>query len=259
VIDLHCHLLPGIDDGARDIETSVAMARAAVDGGVEAIVATPHVSGTYQNDPNSFPAMRDQVQAAIDEAGVPLRVHTGAEIAMTWFESLDDDALKSCALGGGRYVLLEPPLNGPAPFLDRMVVDLGSRGYNALIAHPERIAWFQKNVGRLEALVDKGAICSITAGSIRGQFGGHVKKFTLELFKRGLVHNIASDAHDAQRRSPALGPVLERATEDVDGLDEWLEWMTVDVPRAIVGGELVQGDPPALAPKGGLMRRLRRR
>src|SRR5258705_770526 len=90
VIDIHCHLLPGIDDGAPDIGASVAMARAAVAGGVEAIVATPHVSGGYPNDPRAFAVLRDQVQAAIDQAGVPLRVHRGAEISMTELESLDD-------------------------------------------------------------------------------------------------------------------------------------------------------------------------
>jgi protein-tyrosine phosphatase len=99
----------------------------------------------------------------------------------------------------------------------------------------------------------------VTAGSITGQFGGPVKKFTLELFRRGLVHNIASDAHDAKRRSPALRPVLEAATATLPGLDEWLEWMTVEVPGAIVRGEDIVGEPPRIEPSGGILRRFRRR
>jgi protein-tyrosine phosphatase len=259
VIDLHCHLLPGIDDGAPDLAASVAMARAAVDGGVEAIVATPHVSGAFPNDPRTFTALRDQVQAALDDGGVPLRVHTGAEIAVTRLDSLDDEALGRCAIGDGRYLLLEPPLNAPAPFLEQLTIAIARRGFRILLAHPERIAWFQRDVERLQALVENGAVCSVTAGSITGQFGGPVKKFTLELFRRGLVHNIASDAHDARRRSPALRPALEAAAATLPGLDEWLDWMTVDVPSAIVRGEDVAGEPPRIEPSGGILRRFLRR
>src|SRR4051794_17577162 len=107
MIDLHSHLLPGIDDGARDLSDSLAMARVAVDGGVEQIVATPHVSGTYQNDPLGFAERVAAVQAALDDAGVPLRVHTGAEISHSMFHDLSEDALRACALGGGKWLLLE--------------------------------------------------------------------------------------------------------------------------------------------------------
>jgi protein-tyrosine phosphatase len=258
VIDLHCHLLPGIDDGAPDLAASLAMARAAVDGGVEAIVATPHVSGNFPNDPRTFAALCERVQSALDDAAVPLRVHTGAEIAVTRLESLDDEALGRCALGAGRYLLLEPPLHGPAPFLEPMTDYLERQGFRILLAHPERIPWFHADVARLQKLVDKGAVCSVTADSISGRFGGPVKKFTLELFRRGLVHNIASDAHDARRRSPALRPALEAAAAALPGLDQWLDWMTVEVPRAIVSGDPVAGEPPRIEPPGGLLRRFRR-
>src|SRR5436190_6131254 len=124
VIDLHSHLLPGIDDGAPDLSASVAMGRAAVAGGVDAIVATPHVSGRYQNDPLTFADRVAAVQAALDEAGVPLRVHHGAEVSHSMFHDLSEQALRACALGGGNWLLLEPPYTGPAPFIDRMVYDL---------------------------------------------------------------------------------------------------------------------------------------
>jgi len=259
VIDLHCHLLPGIDDGAPDLEASLAMARAAVEGGVEAIVATPHVSWTYPNDPATFAARVAQVQEALDGAGIPLRVHSGAEIASSMFHDIDDDALRACALGGGRYVLLEPPLVGPAPFIERMVFELGLKGFSVVLAHPERVQAFQQNIDMVEALVDHGAVCSVTAMSAAGRFGGAVKKVTGELLRRGLVHNLASDAHDADFRSPALQPQLERAAAEFPGLEDWLEWMTVDVPQAIVSGDLVDGEPPRLEGRRGLLGRLRRR
>lgn len=258
MIDLHCHLLPGIDDGAPDMDASVAMARVAVEGGVEAIVATPHVSGTYPNDPLTLAARRDEVQAALDDAGVALRVHTGAEISHSMFHDLSDAALAACALGGGKYLLLEPPYTGPAPFIDRMVYELQLKGFGIVLAHPERIGAFQRNIELLEKLVDQGALCSVTAASVSGQFGGPVKRFAQAMFARGLVHNLASDAHDAVHRSPALRAELERAVAELPALEESLEWLCTEVPQAILAGEPVKGMAPMIEPKRGLLGRFRR-
>jgi protein-tyrosine phosphatase len=258
VIDLHCHLLPGVDDGAADIDASIAMARVAVEGGVEAIVATPHVSGTYRTDPASLGRRCAEVQQALDGAGVPLRVHTGAEIASSMFHDLGDDGLRACALGGGPYLLLEAPYTGPAPFMDRMVYDLQLKGFQILLAHPERIGAFQRNIDVLEQLVNQGVLCSVTAGSVSGQFGGSVKRFTQEMFARGLVHNLASDAHDAVHRSPALRPALDKAVAELPELEDSLDWLTVEVPRAILAGESIKGFPPVIEAKRGLFSRLRR-
>ena len=259
VIDLHCHLLPGIDDGSRDLQESVDMARAAVDGGVEAIVATPHVSGTYPNDPATFRSLAAQVQGAIDEAGVPLHVYSGAELSIHGYHDLPPDGLAHCGLGDGNYVLLEAPLSGPAPFIDRLVLDIGRKGMRVVLAHPERIAAFHKNIGLLEKLVDGGALTSVTAASLTGQFGSAPKRFAQEMFARGLVHNLASDAHDAHHRGPALRPTLDRAIAEMPDLAEWVDWLTVDVPRAVVDGRALEGEPPRIEPRRGLLGRLRRR
>lgn len=259
MIDLHCHLLPGIDDGSPDIEASVAMARAAYEGGVEAIVATPHVSGTYANDPSGFPALVAQVQDAIDAAGTPLRVHKGAELSIHGYQALRDGGLEACTLGDGNYILLEAPLSGPAPFIERIVSDIGARGLRVLIAHPERIAAFHTDIALLERLVDGGAVTSVTAGSLTGRFGGTVKRFAQDLFARGLVHNLASDAHDARHRGPDLGPQVEAAATELPQLPDHLEWLTVEVPRAIVAGAAIDRPAPRIEPKRGLLGRLRRR
>ena len=187
------------------------MGRAAVAGGVKTIVATPHVNARYQNDPTLFGGLVSQVQAALDEAGVPLRVRVGAELSHAMIPELSEEALTASTLGGGGFILFEPPLTGPVPFIDRMVGDLQERGYKILIAHPERIAAFERKPKVVEQLVEQGCVTSVTAGSVGGQFGGTVKRFTHELFARGLVHNLASDAHDADVRSPALRPALEAA------------------------------------------------
>ena len=259
MIDLHCHLVPGIDDGAPDVEASLAMARVGVEGGVEAIVATPHVSGTYPNDPSTFAERVAQVQAALDDAGVALRVHKGAEISHAMLHDLSDDDLRACTLGDGDYILLEPPLGGPAPFIDRMASDLQMKGFKILIAHPERISAFHRKIEVVEELVANGCCTSVTAGSVAGQFGGTVKRFTQELFARGLVHNIASDAHDAEYRSPGLRPMLDAAVADMPELEGWLDYLTLDVPKAILAGETPRGTPPMIEPKRGLLDRLLRR
>jgi protein-tyrosine phosphatase len=258
VIDLHCHLLPGIDDGPPDLAASIAMARAAVDGGVEAIVATPHVSAGYPNDPGTLAQRCADVQRALDEAGVALRVHTGAEISYAMVSALGDQALRASALGGGTYLLLEPPYTAPVPFIERTVGQLQAKGFGVVLAHPERIAAFRRDIEVLETLVDRGALCSVTAGSVSGQFGGAVKRFAQELFERGLVHNLASDAHDAARRSPALGPVLDRALAELPELEDALDLLTVEVPRAILAGERIDRQAPVIEPKRGLLARFRR-
>ena len=259
MIDLHSHLLPGIDDGAADLAGSVAMGRAAVDGGVDQIVATPHVSGTYPNDARTFAARVAEVQLALDAEGVALRVHSGAEVSHAMVNDVTDDALRAGTLGGGDYLLLEPPYTGPAPFIDRMVHDLQLRGFKILIAHPERIGAFQRNVDLLVKLVDMGCLTSVTAGSVGGQFGGPVKRFSAELFARGLVHNLASDAHDAEYRSPALRPALEKACSELPGLDQVLDYLTVAVPAAVLAGEVPAGAPPVIERGRGFFSRLRRR
>jgi protein-tyrosine phosphatase len=259
VIDVHSHLLPGIDDGAPDQETAVAMGRAAVAGGVDTIVATPHVSSHYPNDPLAFSGQVAQVQAALDQAGVALRVHRGAEVNHGMLSELSQEQLRACALGDGNYLLLEPPLIGPAPFIDRMVEGLQEKGFRVVIAHPERIAAFQRRIGVVEKLVESGCLTSVTAGSAAGQFGGGVLRFTQELLGRGLVHNLASDAHDADHRSPALRPTLEAAVAETPELEGWLDYLTVEVPRAILAGEAPSGTPPVIEPKRGFLRRMRGR
>ena len=241
MIDLHSHILPGIDDGAPDLDASLAMARSAVAGGVDTIVATPHISTAYPNDPATFAERVRAVQAAIDDAGIGLRVQTGAEVNHALFGDLTDDELRSATLGGAGWILFEPSMAGPMPFIDRMIYDLQVKGFKILLAHPERIATFQRDIDTVEALVDRGCLCSITAGSISGQWGGPVKRFTQELFARGLVHNIASDAHDTERRPPDLRGALEALA--AEGYGALSDWLVADVPDAIVRGTPLPARP----------------
>ena len=241
MIDVHSHVLPGIDDGPRTTQDALAIARAAVAAGTTELVATPHVSWEFQT---SAQVMHDGVvamQAELDAAGVPLRLRTGAEVALTRAADLDDEELRALRLGGGEWLLAESPLSMAAPGLDRLLHRLQAQGHRLLLAHPERAPEFHRSPDMLERLVEAGMLTQITAGSLVGRFGSTVQRFTFDMVAAGLVHNVASDAHNAERRPPGMGAEIEQADADLPGLLDQAEWMCEQVPRAILDG----GDIPA--------------
>jgi protein-tyrosine phosphatase len=248
VIDLHCHVLPGIDDGPATIEGSLALARAAADGGTRVLVATPHVSSRYHNDAHTIARLTSELNARLEAEGLlssdgaPLRVRGGAEIALMQIAELRPAELDRLALGGGEeeeekgggWLLVEPPFAALAPRLDDVMLGLARGGRRVVIAHPERCPAFQRDRAMLERLVKGGFLTSVTAGSFGGRFGAQTRDFALELAREGLLHNVASDAHDHEQRPPTIADELERA-----GLGPLRQWLTEAVPRAILdGGEV---------------------
>lgn len=253
MIDLHCHLLPGIDDGPPDMATALEMARAHVAAGVGTVVCTPHVTHDLPNDAARIAAAVETTRAALADARVPLEILPGAEIAITKAADLDDDALRALALGGGPWLLVEAPLR-LTPGVDLVVQSLLLRGHRVVVAHPERSPFFQRDADALRRLVAGGALVQLTTGSLTGQFGTTVRRFADALLREGLVHNIASDAHDAHRRPPGLREPLEAA-----GWGDLTAWTTDAVPRALLTGETRLPDaPPPAPPRRGLLDRLRR-
>lgn len=252
MIDLHCHLLPGIDDGPPDLEASVTMARAAVDAGTRTIIATPHVSWTYRNTPQTIGGPLAQLRQALAAEGVGLEVLRGAEVEAAYLAELDDESLDALRLGDGDAVLLECPLSMAALPMDAVVLGLQRRGYRAVLAHPERSATVRSQPGRLEDLVRGGALTQITTGSLVGQFGREAMRFSLWMLEEGLVHNVASDAHDTSRRPPNLrDALLGSAASQMPSLAAHIDWLGHDVPRAILAGAPL---PPAPAPPPRLPR-----
>ena len=256
MIDLHSHVLPGIDDGPETIEGSLELARAAVAAGTRVIVATPHVSWTYPNDADTIAPLVDQLNARLDAEGVELEVLAGAELAMTRLVDLRADELSRLSFGGGRWLLVEPPFAPTVPGLDKLVFDLQRQGHGVLIAHPERCPAFHRDPEMLREFVEQGILTSITAGSLVGRFGGEVRRFALMLAREDLIHNVASDAHDPVRRPPGMAAELRAA-----GLEPLGDWLTEQVPAAILGGEEIPPRPavglPSLEPprRGWLRRR----
>ena len=243
MIDLHCHVLSGIDDGPETIEGSVALARAAAAAGTRTLVATPHVNWRYANDAETIARMVDELNARLSAERVALEVRPGAELAMTRVLDTEPAQLLRLGLGGGPWLLVEPPFTAAARGLDTILLDLQGRGHRVLLAHPERCQAFHDDPRMLESLVRSGVLTSITAGSLVGHFGDEVRRFALELARGGMIHNVASDAHDHLRRPPGIAVKIEQA-----GLGPLAEWLTAAVPAAILAGTEIPTRPAVALP-----------
>jgi protein-tyrosine phosphatase len=251
VIDLHCHVLAGIDDGPTTIEGSLALGRAAAAAGTHTIVATPHVSWTYSNDADTIRSLVVEANAAFAAAGLTVEVVPGAEIAITRVPELAPEELSALALGGGPWLLIEFPFTSVAVGLDAMVLDLQDQGHRIVLAHPERCPAFHRDPRMLETLVDAGVLTSITAGSLVGRFGSTVQRYALGLVEGELVHNVASDAHGAGERRPGMTAELDQA-----GLSPLADWLTRAVPSAILEGqETIPPRPEVVLPSSTTIRR----
>jgi len=231
MIDLHSHVLAGIDDGPEAIEGSLALARAAADAGTRVLVATPHVSWNYPNDADTIAALVEDLNARLTAEAVALEIRAGAEIAMTRLIDIAPAELARLRLGGGPWLLVEPPFAPMVTGLDSILLDLQRQGHRILLAHPERCQAFHRDPQMLSSLVRAGVLTSVTAGSLVGRFGGEVRRFALSLARERLIHNVASDAHDNVRRPPGTAAELRQA-----GLEPLADWLTEQVPAAILGG-----------------------
>lgn len=216
MIDLHCHILPGIDDGAKDVSVSLAMARASVDQGVTVLACTPHIlPGLYHN---SGPAIREatqQLQKVLDQEGVPLRLVTGADVHMApdFIGGVRSGRLLS--LADSRYILVEPPHHIAPPQLEEFFFALVVAGYVPILTHPERLSWVPSRYEMIKRLVKGGVWMQITAGSFTGAFGRNALYWAQRMLDDGFVHLLASDAHDAERRPPNLAVGREIAAKRV--------------------------------------------
>jgi protein-tyrosine phosphatase len=225
--DLHCHILPGVDDGPATIEGALALARAFVAGGVGRVVATPHVS---QRMPTSAQVVSDRVEllrAELARAGIPLAIERGAEVSAARLPDLDATELAQLTMGAGRWVLLEAPLTTDFP-IEEAADSLQTAGYGVLLAHPERCALFQRDPRRVRDLVAAGARVSVTAAALGGAFGRPARSLGRVLATSGLVHNAASDAHDTAGRPPSLLSEL-RAAGFGDRIDAWCSASPTDI------------------------------
>lgn len=258
MIDLHTHVLPRLDDGPVTIEGSLALARAAVAAGTETMVATPHINDDCAVDPREVAFAVEALNHTLERHEIELEVVPGGEVSIARLGRLARAELDEVRLGDGPYVLVESPHVPLAGALEATIFELQVRGYQVLLAHPERSPVFLREPVRLRRLVEAGALCSITAGSIAGRFGRTVRAFTLTLLREGLVHDVASDAHDDRRRPPGLLAGFADAEAALPGLAGQADWLTRAAPEAILAGEPLPARPELDPPRSRAWRVLRR-
>jgi protein-tyrosine phosphatase len=212
VIDLHSHILPGIDDGSRSLAMSLDMARMAVDDGIQLMACTPHIyPGLYMNDTAGIMAARDALQEALDEAGIPLQLTIGADVHLV--PGLLDRLRAGTVpcLHHTRYLLLEPAHHVAPPHFQESVFSLVAAGYVPVITHPERLTWVEDHYPVFRDLIRQGAWMQVTAASLTGLFGARAKYWGERFLDEGLTHILATDAHSSGRRTPLMAQAREIA------------------------------------------------
>ena len=243
--DLHCHLLPGIDDGPSDLETSLAMARMAVADGIIATACTPHIyAGLYENDASGIRKSIAALRQALAAEGIPLTLHEGADVHLA--PGLVDDirADRIPTLAGSRYLLLEPPHHVAPPRFEESVFQLMAAGFVPVITHPERLSWVEEHYKVFVRLATRGAWMQITAGALTGRFGRRPHYWAERFLSEGHAMLLATDAHDLRRRPPLLAEGRDAATGLI-GKEE-AGHLVMTRPAGIVTNTAPTDLPPAL-------------
>jgi protein-tyrosine phosphatase len=229
MIDLHSHVLPGIDDGARDVAGSIEVLRAAVADGVSTIAATPHVRDDWPTRPEQMQTGLAAVQGLVDG----IEVLPGGELDLRFAAALDDETLAAFGLGGNpRLLLLETPWSGWPLDMEELVFSFSVRGFRILLAHPERNPDVQERPETVRPLVDAGVLMQITAVSLTGEFGKRAREAARALLANDCAHVLASDAHAPTVRGTRLSAAVQTLGDDALG-----RWLTHDVPAALLAGD----------------------
>jgi len=238
MIDLHCHILPHVDDGARSLEESLKMADRAVKDGIQTIVATPHsLDGVYTNRVEDILSAVAGLESALSENQTDLRLHPGSDVHLCTDMMERIRSGEACTINNDeKFILLELPSQMIPSGVKNEIFTLKLNHITPIITHPERNAMVQHDPGILYEMVQMGALAQITAMSLTGDFGEFIGHVSESLLRRRLVHIIASDAHSTKDRPPVLSLAVEKAADLLKDYDEALDMVT-RVPRAILSGE----------------------
>ena len=218
MIDIHCHILPQIDDGSASLEESLEMARMAAFSGVTELAATPHFQGTA-DQLELLPVIREKyrtLRAAIEEARIPLTLRSGAEILC--LPDTPELAVRHQlpTYEGTNYVLTEFYFDEAYAYMDQMLTELVDSGYRPVVAHPERYPVIQRDPSLLRRWARLGCALQLNKGSVLGAFGSRVEQTAHEILGMGLAHLLASDAHSCTSRTPHLETLSQWAAEACD-------------------------------------------
>jgi protein-tyrosine phosphatase len=211
LIDIHSHILPGVDDGAQSMEDAIKMARAAVNDGIKILCATPHHrNGRYENEKTLIEQEVQRLNNELEKLDIPLYIVPGQEIRLyrELLDDLDQDLLLPLS-NEGNYFLVEFPSNHVPDYAAHLCYELKIRGYTPIIVHPERNNKLIENPELLYELVKEGALTQVTANSVIGKFGKNIMNFSHDIIKAKMAHFIASDAHNVSSRGFHLTEAYE--------------------------------------------------
>ena len=239
-VDIHCHCLPGLDDGPATLAEAVALCEALVKDGITTVIATPHQLGRYDRI-NSAQLIRravTELAAELADRDIPLEVYPGGDVRVDErLPRLVDAGEIGTAADAGRHLLLELPhelLVDPTPIIDI----LGERGLQTIMTHPERHHYLKGSIDLPREWVARGAVLQVTAGSLVGDFGPRAFDHAWQLVLAGLVGLVATDSHDALRRPPRVSAALHRLTEKI-GKDA-ARLLAIDNPLRVIEGQLIE-------------------
>ena len=252
MIDIHSHVLPGLDDGARTLEEAVEMLQLAADSGTTDLVATPHISPAFPNEFENVHRVFEELSRSAD--GI-LHLHLGCDFHLT-YDNLQDFLANPSkyTINNLRYLMVE--LSDYVPFgpISEALARILEEGVVPVITHPERNPSLQRRSGELAKWVARGCLCQITGQSLLGQFGSRAKTSAQRLLANGLVHVVASDGHDLFYRPPTLQPAYHHIVSHYGQL--LADRLCLENPAAIIRGESL---PPAIKPLSFWSRLLGRR
>lgn len=232
MVDIHCHILPDIDDGPADLETSVAMCRIAASDGIRTIVATPHVNTTLY--PVAEITRRvEQLNSQLQKNNIPVEILPGADVSSL----IDPALLKAYTINATRYILIEFPHTHLPRNAREIVFNFTINGFWPIITHPERNPSIMQDPNLLEQLVDANGLVQITADSLTGIFGMDIEECARFLLRKKMVHFIATDAHSDDYRKPILSKALEVAGKII-GREQAINLVTVN-PTSVIKGEAI--------------------
>lgn len=238
MIDLHCHILPNLDDGPLTLDESLVMARRAVEDGIHTVVATPHsLNGEYVNHVTEVSAKLTALEVALSENHIDIKLYPGADVHLcpNMLEQIDSGNAGTIN-HGRKYIMLELPSHTIPRGAKDEIFKLKLSGITPIISHPERITAIQQDSHILYDMVSMGALGQVTAMSLTGDFGLFVQQTAHKLINERLIHIIASDAHSAEGRPPVVSDAVDCAAE-ILGSDEEARSMVTTVPAAILSGE----------------------
>ncbi len=242
MVDIHCHILPEVDDGAKDMETSLEMCRLAHADGIEATVCSAHANNRYNFDPE---VVERKIQEVMARSGGHPRLYPGCDFHLSYenIQSAMADPQRY-TINHGQYLLVEFADFAVPPNIDRIFFEFRARGIIPIVTHPERNPWLLHGRKVLFDWVEAGAMVQVTAGSLLGRFGQAAARFCRWALERRMIHFVASDAHNPTGRPPTLRAAYDKVSGEFGKV--MAEQIFKEYPRAAVQNELFVPEPPGV-------------